>query len=253
MKEEKWVDCYGFKGYEVSNLGGVRSKDRIDSIGRLKKGVKRKLKLKKTGYMHVNLSSASSVKTISVHRLIASSFICPPPFAGAQVNHKDGDKQNNAVENLEWVTGAQNQKHAIDTGLKAIKTGYESKKTQYTTIAKNIITGDEFEIVGKKMMQELGFDQSCISGCATGKQVSHKGHTFRYVDLNGNELPRDTSRIKTQRYVVTAKNIITGYEIRMFGKDDYIANGFTPCSIINCIAGRNKTHKGYTFTRESIK
>lgn len=253
MQEEKWFDCHGFENYEVSNLGRVRSKDRVDSMGRVKKGVVRKLKLKKTGYLHINLAGTSIVKTVAVHRLIASSIISPPPFDGAQVNHKDGNKQNNNIENLEWVTSKENTIHARATGLAVNPKGIDSKLTQYRTIATNIKTGDEFELIGKRMMQEFGFNQSCISDCARGKQVSHMGYTFKYLDLNGNEVERDTSGVKTQRWLVTAKNVITGEEIKMFGSKDYIRHGFTPCSVSNCIAGRTKTHKGYTFTREAIK
>lgn len=253
MCEEYWKQCFGFSKYEVSNLGNVRSKPRVCANGRIKQGVVRKLKKKKTGYLHVNLSASSKIITSAVHRLILSSLVCPPPFEGAQVNHKNGVKHDNRIENLEWMTSSENQQHAVDTGLRVNATGSESKMTQYITIAKNIITGEEFELVGKKMMIEHGFKQASISNCALGKNVSHRGHTFRYIDLDGNEVERDTSQIKTQRYIVTATSIITGDEIRMFGERDYVKNGFTPCSISGCISGRLKTHKGYTFKREILK
>src|SRR4051812_37618877 len=61
------------------------------------------------GYLRVRFNK----RFIKVHRLIAMAFLGPPPFADAQVNHKDGDKANNHVDNLEWVSKSANLTHAI--------------------------------------------------------------------------------------------------------------------------------------------
>lgn len=79
--------------------------------------MKRKLSEHGTGYLTVRLSVGGVVKTHRVHRLVASSFI-PNPDNKPFVNHKDGDKKNNKVSNLEWVTEKENTTHAIVCGLK---------------------------------------------------------------------------------------------------------------------------------------
>lgn len=67
------------------------------------------------GYLQVNLSHNGIWKKKSVHRLVAETFLGKQP--NMEVNHKDGNKQNNCVENLEWVTHSENIKHAINNGL----------------------------------------------------------------------------------------------------------------------------------------
>ena len=71
---------------------------------------------KVNGYMNVNIYNKGKTKVMSVHRLVAKSFI-PNPKNKPNVNHKDGKKTNNHVENLEWTTQKQNIKHALETGL----------------------------------------------------------------------------------------------------------------------------------------
>lgn len=110
---EIWKDIPGYEGrYQVSNEGNVKS------LNYLTHGTEKNMKLSchHNGYLVVSLGKHPS-KSYSVHRLVASAFI--PPIKGKNiVNHKDGNKKNNHVENLEWVTYKENTEHAISTGLR---------------------------------------------------------------------------------------------------------------------------------------
>lgn len=115
---EEWASVEGYEGiYEVSNRGRVR---RIKgwrgrkATGDIKKAVAK-------GYEQVTLYKNGHSTRFKVHRLVAQSFI-PNPCNKQQVNHIDGDKRNNVVSNLEWVTQSENMTHAKRTGLSPITT-----------------------------------------------------------------------------------------------------------------------------------
>jgi hypothetical protein len=98
----EWKDVVGYEGvYRVSADGQVRSLDRIDSVGRQRKGIKLRITLDHDGYARVTLSRNAQVKCRSVHTMMLAAFVGPQP-AGAQGCHKDGNYQNNMIENLLW-------------------------------------------------------------------------------------------------------------------------------------------------------
>ena len=121
--EEIWKDIEGYEGiYQVSNLGRVRSLDRLvpatcnlsktgKIVNYLRKGVIKKQHIAgKSGYQYVGLSIGDKPKYYSVHRLVAKAFI-PNPDNLPEVNHKDENHLNNQADNLEWVTHIQNEHH----------------------------------------------------------------------------------------------------------------------------------------------
>lgn len=110
----------GSECYSVSNMGNVKTKNWRNTK---KEAVLKPAKDKK-GYLRVGLCINGNSKTFKVHRLVASAFISNP-LNKPQVNHKDGNKSNNSIYNLEWVTCSENQIHAIKTGLVKIKKGYK--------------------------------------------------------------------------------------------------------------------------------
>lgn len=106
--EEIWKDIEGYEGiYQVSSFGNVRSLDRIDSVNRRIKGKIMKQNTMYTGYKTVRLTKNSITKGYFVHRLVAIAFI-PNPYNLSEVGHKDESRNNNEVDNLEWVTKSKN-------------------------------------------------------------------------------------------------------------------------------------------------
>jgi hypothetical protein len=122
-----WKTVIGFEGlYEVSNTGMVRSVENIIYNSGIKKMCKiggRILKpnLCKNGYFYVNLYKDKKMYHKTVHTIVATSFISNPKKLPC-INHKDGNKKNNNVENLEYCTYSYNTKHSWEHGL-SIPTG----------------------------------------------------------------------------------------------------------------------------------
>jgi hypothetical protein len=110
---ERWLSVIGYEGvYEVSNWGKVRriapwfdgrkTQPKEDIVG----------KITKSGYRRVSLQYNGKPKEFAVHRLVAAAFIGPLPSSVHQVNHKNGERSDNRLENLEYLTPSENQLHA---------------------------------------------------------------------------------------------------------------------------------------------
>lgn len=142
-----WKDIKGFEEfYQVSDKGEIRSKDRYIHFKYKDKFYKGKLKSQQigtNGYKIVKLYKNDKKKyTYSVHRLVAEAFLEKPSYAEC-VNHKNGNKLDNRVENLEWCTYSYNNKEAFKLNLR--KTNYdkaiESKKIKVVMFnEENILT-----------------------------------------------------------------------------------------------------------------
>lgn len=111
---EEWKDIVGYEGlYQVSNYGNVKCVGR----GNARMIVQRVGTKKNGAYMLLNLNNDGVYKTKKAHRLVAEAFI-PNPDNKPTVNHKDGNKQNNKVSNLEWATWSENNFRAFKIGLR---------------------------------------------------------------------------------------------------------------------------------------
>lgn len=109
---ENWVKIKGFENYSVSTLGNIRR-----DVTRTCAKAGRLLKICVAGeYKHVSLQDNGREYTRNIHKLVAENFLGDRP-EGMEINHKDGNKRNNCLENLEYVTRKENAQHAIRLGL----------------------------------------------------------------------------------------------------------------------------------------
>lgn len=149
LKKEIWRPVNGFAGYyEVSNFGNVRSINRKKEHNTAKCGfisidgklLKQAISAK--GYRIVYLSKHGKMKTVRVHRLVALAFL--PQVSGKnQVNHIDGNKQNNRLDNLEWCNNSENQIHAWKHGLRHFSENAGRKRKP--VIQKYLRSGEEIQ------------------------------------------------------------------------------------------------------------
>lgn len=118
----EWVDIIGFEGtYKLRFDGIVHSLDRkVKGNGKdgfqTLKGRVIKTSMNVTGYPAIMLWKDGKSRRVTIHRLVATHFI-DNPGNKPQINHKDGNKMNFSIENLEWCTAKENSRHAVDTGL----------------------------------------------------------------------------------------------------------------------------------------
>jgi hypothetical protein len=168
---EVWKDVVGFEGkYQVSNLGNVKSMD----YGRTKQ--ERLLKPATTdyGYLRCGLRKDGHTKMMHTHRLVAEAFI-PNPDNKRDVNHINGVKTDNRVENLEWCTEQENNVHALKMG---IRKPYTIKLLQYDmqgAIIREWNSSAEAE-------RSTGISQGNIRNCCHGKRPSAGGYIWRYKE-----------------------------------------------------------------------
>ena len=198
--KEIWKDIKNFEGfYMVSNLGRVKSLNRTIK----RKGIHGNLHLKekilkqtpdKDGYLCVTLRrKGKSIQSIKVHRLVASHFI-PNLENKPTVNHKDGNKTNNCVYNLEWATHKEQTIHAINTGLNNSKVGLSGVNNyaygkrgdlSFNAIPVYQINKDTNEIIAEfgsmiEAAKQTHCNLSKISMVCSGKRLTTGGYKWKY-------------------------------------------------------------------------
>jgi len=188
--KEIWKNINGYKYYQVSNLGRIKTLSRKDIhkrknqlIVRHKKEKRIKGILKSSGYIQVNLfTNSKQYKCELVHRLVGKAFI--KNFANKpMINHKDGNKQNNIISNLEWCNLSENIIHSYNV-LGAIphtsgKIGVLHPKS------KAVLQKKDGKIIKRwdcasDAVREFGFDSGGITKACKGINKQHKGYEWEY-------------------------------------------------------------------------
>lgn len=105
--------------YEASNMGRIRKKIATKYTINYPYKIMKQSAFPGKKYMRVSISIGGVSKSMRVHRLVLMAFVGMPPKPDYEVNHKNGDKQDNRLDNLEWVTMLENKRHAVETGLYA--------------------------------------------------------------------------------------------------------------------------------------
>lgn len=176
---EEWRPIEGYEYYEVSNLGRVRSW--IDNRWR-RRNIPKILSLYKLskGYLGVSLNSAPRVsKTTKVHRLVAKAFI-PNPNNLPMVNHKDENKTNNCVSNLEWCTNEYNLKYGT-ARQRIFETIERNGGYKVRPIIQRDLQGNAIKVWNSatEAAKELGIDCSRI---LTACHKSYKGFLWDFKE-----------------------------------------------------------------------
>lgn len=165
---EQWKDICGYEGIcQVSSLGRIRSLERVDSAGHRLKGRLRRHGLDKNGYHIIGLCKDGKMKTFKVHRLVVGAF-SDKPISGLEVNHIDGDKGNNCIDNLELVSCIENHHHAKKLGLKSRGSAhFRSSLTEESATAawEMLKEGRPLSAVAK----HLNVSTSCINHLKQGR------------------------------------------------------------------------------------
>ena len=175
----EWLKIVNFDDYSISSDGRVRR----DVISKGTSGGELKISHnKKTGTCQVRLTKNGIHYHKSVHRLVAEAYI-PNPENKLEVNHKDGNRSNNFVTNLEWNTGSENIKHSHDN-LDRNFTAYGSNHANSKSVTQYSLDGFVLDVYGSTAEAErhLGIPYTNIAKCARGDRNSAGGFIWKYED-----------------------------------------------------------------------
>lgn len=163
----------GYENYEITEKGEVIN----TTTGRILKQ-----NISTVGYLQVNLSKNGKAKTFQVHRLVAEAFI-PNPQNLPEVNHRDEDKTNNTMNNLEWCTRQYNLNYGTHNERisKTMSGVYNTKKSK--TVLQLRMDGSLVRIWPSvsEVQRQLGYSAGSISGCCRGERHSAYGFKWLYA------------------------------------------------------------------------
>lgn len=162
---EQWADIRRFPNHQVSTYGRIRNK---------RTGYILKPMSDRYGYLRLSIGNVDNVQ---IHRVVCDTFHGPPPNANSQVNHIDGDKQNNHVENLEWCSPSENLRHACTHGLLDPSIGLKRAVEVNLKPVRIIETNQIFKSV-KDCAEFLGVNPNRVSRCLVGERKGQRLHGY---------------------------------------------------------------------------
>lgn len=172
-KKEEWRDVVGYEGrYRISNLGNVWSclTNKVLSPNIT------------NGYHTVCLSNKDKiVKRKYIHILEMNAFYGYPPYDKPEVNHIDGNRANNVLSNLEYVSSSENKLHSYRYLNHKISPGCTFETAPGKKKCRCVETGEIFESIAEAARRK-GLNRANISGCLCGSQLSCGGYHWRYAD-----------------------------------------------------------------------
>lgn len=252
--KEIWKDIPGYEGvYQVSNAGNVLS---LNAYGHT---IKRPLKqrLNRNGYLVVILNHKKHQYYVGVHILVAKTFI-PNPEHKPQVNHKDGNKTNNHVQNLEWNTARENVQHAIRTGLKnpqVLKGRFGKDHSASKPVLQYDIKGNFIKKWDSRIdaAHFYNFNSAMISNCIAGRWQSCKGFIWKEY----------TEPILS--HIIVNRNNYSPYIVKQYDLEGNLLHvwenyeqiikhnpAYKKPSLSSCCHGKQKTAYGYIWKSEFI-
>lgn len=174
---KKWLPIQGYEQfYKVSSDGVIVALKREWITGRsvLRHKEEHELRrfLKRSGYEHTQLTKNGVMRQVAIHRIVAETFI-PNPENKKCVNHKDGNKLNNNVSNLEWASYRDNNNHALTTGLRTNPSGKENGYSVPVMIHMDRVLLGEFASI-KEASIKLGIDRNALYSIASGRIKNSK-------------------------------------------------------------------------------
>ena len=164
--ELEWKTIIEYDKYEVNSLGEIRHKNRKHILSPRKNS---------SGYGYVAFNINGQRKNFAIHRIVANAFI-PNPNGYTEINHKDYNRLNNCVENLEWVSSSQNKQHAYLKVENHIGRG--KGVNQYDKNGNFIRAFDSVSDAAKEMKCTVG----AISNCCLGRTKTSMGYQWRFVE-----------------------------------------------------------------------
>ena len=175
--ELEWREVKEYSNYEVNQFGEIRHKTRKKVL---------KPRSNNGSYQYVNFKINGKNINFAVHRIVANAFI-PNPKGYTEINHKDYDRTNNCVDNLEWVDSSQNKQHAY---LKD-----ENKSSRGKAVIQRSKDGTyikTFETISKAA-KEMNCSIAAISNCCLGRTKTSQGFLWSFVEGSTTKYERKPS------------------------------------------------------------
>jgi hypothetical protein len=229
---ELWKEIKDCESYQVSNLGNIKN---------IITGKLRKPNIK-NGYCYTSMNVNDNEKSLRIHRLVAQAFLVNDDENKTYVNHIDGNKLNNKLDNLEWITPSNNVKHACETGL------LESQARKVLQYDKKGIFIKEYESINDASIITSIDDGSICKVCkGNGVNKSAGGFIWKYKDdsiLCKTDQPADLTKIKNYpNYSITKDGKVYSHLRKRYLIEGDV-DGYSRVYIIN-----NEGRKGHLVHR----